>query len=130
MEQEISLRGVVKAVCISREKGTEKRPIARGHFIPDFGIEQDAHGGKWHRQVSLLSYDKVVDFNKRGACVADGDFGENGNPAAGRNRGAADDPDRQGMPQPLCHPQAGGRLHHAPGGGVCGGAGRRGYLPR
>ena len=77
MEQEISLRGVVKAVCISREKGTEKRPIARGHFIPDFGIEQDAHGGKWHRQVSLLSYDKVVDFNKRGACVADGDFGEN-----------------------------------------------------
>lgn len=77
MEQEIRLEGVVKAICISQEKGTEKRPIPCGHFIPDFGIEHDAHGGKWHRQVSLLSYDKVVAFNERGANVTDGDFGEN-----------------------------------------------------
>ncbi len=77
MDQEISLKGVVKAVCISPEKGTEKRPVACGHFIPDYGIEKDAHAGKWHRQVSLLSYDKVAAFNERGANVADGDFGEN-----------------------------------------------------
>lgn len=43
----------------------------------NFGIEGDAHGGNWHRQVSLLSYDKVEEFNSRGAGVKDGAFGEN-----------------------------------------------------
>lgn len=70
-------KGTVKAVCISREKGTAKRPVEAGHFIKDFGIEHDAHAGKWHRQVSLLSYDKAEEFNQKGAFVADGDFGEN-----------------------------------------------------
>jgi MOSC domain-containing protein YiiM len=76
MEQ-LSLKGTVRAVCTSPEKGTEKRPIEVGHFIEDYGIEDDAHAGKWHRQVSLLSYDRVVEFNARGANVEDGDFGEN-----------------------------------------------------
>ncbi|MBP3913495.1 MAG: molybdenum cofactor biosynthesis protein [Lachnospiraceae bacterium] len=71
------MKGTVKAVCISREKGTVKRPVEAGHFIKDFGIEHDAHAGKWHRQVSLLSYDKAKEFNQKGAFVADGDFGEN-----------------------------------------------------
>ena len=70
-------KGTVKAVCISREKGTAKRPVEAGRFIKDFGIEHDAHAGKWHRQVSLLSYDKAEEFNQKGAFVADGDFGEN-----------------------------------------------------
>ena len=74
MEQ---MTGTVRASCISREKGTEKRPIPEAHFIKDFGIEGDAHGGRWHRQVSLLSYDKVKAFNEKGAGVVDGDFGEN-----------------------------------------------------
>lgn len=69
--------GVVKAVCISDRKGIEKKAIEEGHFLVDFGIEGDAHGGKWHRQVSLLSYDKVKAFNERGANVDDGAFGEN-----------------------------------------------------
>jgi molybdenum cofactor synthesis domain-containing protein len=42
-----------------------------------WGVEGDAHGGDWHRQVSLLSYDKVRQFNERGAGVSHGDFGEN-----------------------------------------------------
>ena len=74
MEQ---MTGTVRAICISREKGPEKRPIPEAHFIKDFGIEGDAHGGRWHRQVSLLSYDKVKAFNEKGAGVVDGDFGEN-----------------------------------------------------
>ena len=74
---ETKLQGTVKAVCISPAKGTEKRPVDSGHFIRDFGIENDAHAGRWHRQVSLLSYDKVVEFNTKGAQVVDGDFGEN-----------------------------------------------------
>ena len=71
------MKGTVKAVCISSAKGTEKRPVETGHFLRNFGIEHDAHAGKWHRQVSLLSYDKVEEFNRKGAMVTDGDFGEN-----------------------------------------------------
>ena len=58
MQKEMSLTGPVRAVCTSPVKGTEKRPVASGHFIKGFGIENDAHAGNWHRQVSLLSYDK------------------------------------------------------------------------
>lgn len=74
----VSLSGVVRAVCISKAKGTEKRPVAEGcEFLPHYGIREDAHAGDWHRQVSLLSYDKVREFNERGGSVEDGDFGEN-----------------------------------------------------
>ncbi len=77
MEQGTEIRGIVRAVCISPEKGTEKRPVPEAFFKKDFGVEGDAHAGKWHRQVSLLSYDKVEAFNARGAQAEDGDFGEN-----------------------------------------------------
>ena len=73
----MNLEGTVRAVCISREKGTVKRPVEKGVFLPGFGIENDAHAGKWHRQVSLLSADSVAEFNRKGAGVSDGDFGEN-----------------------------------------------------
>ena len=73
----MKLQGTVRAVCTSPEKGTEKRPAEKGVFIRDYGIENDAHAGKWHRQVSLLSWDSVQEFNRRGAGVTDGDFGEN-----------------------------------------------------
>lgn len=72
-----SLQGVVKAICISDRRGIEKHAIKEAHFIKDYGIEGDAHAGKWHRQVSLLSYDKVKEFNEHGADVGDGAFGEN-----------------------------------------------------
>lgn len=70
-------QGVVKAVCISEIRGIEKHTVPEGRFLKEFGIQGDAHGGNWHRQVSLLSYDKVKAFNERGAGVADGAFGEN-----------------------------------------------------
>ena len=70
-------RGTVRAVCISPARGTEKTAVPEGHFLVDYGIEGDAHAGNWHRQVSLLSYDKVAEFNRRGADVGDGAFGEN-----------------------------------------------------
>jgi len=73
----VKLQGTVRAVCISPAKGTVKRPVDKGVFIPGHGIEHDAHAGKWHRQVSLLSYDSVQAFNRKGAGVTDGDFGEN-----------------------------------------------------
>ena len=73
----MELRGKIRAVCISSEKGTVKRPTEKGILIEHHGIENDAHAGKWHRQVSLLSYESVEAFNRKGAGVTDGDFGEN-----------------------------------------------------
>ena len=69
--------GNVIAVCISEKKGVQKRNVGSARFIEDWGIENDAHAGKWHRQVSLLSHDRVEEFRARGAVVEDGAFGEN-----------------------------------------------------
>ena len=71
------MQGIIKAVCISEEKGTEKHPVPLAHLTVQHGIDGDAHAGPWHRQVSLLSYEKVEEFNRRGAQVTDGAFGEN-----------------------------------------------------
>lgn len=69
--------GKIIAVCISEKKGTQKKNVHIGEFIKDFGIKSDAHAGKWHRQVSLLSFDKIEAFKSRGADVTEGAFGEN-----------------------------------------------------
>ncbi len=65
------------AVCTSEKKGTQKKNVKEANFIVDHGIENDAHAGNWHRQVSLLSADKIAAFNAKGADVFDGAFGEN-----------------------------------------------------
>ena len=69
--------GKVLAVCISEKKGTEKRNVGSAVFVEDWGIENDSHAGKWHRQVSLLSHEKIEAFRARGAEVIEGAFGEN-----------------------------------------------------
>ena len=69
--------GKVLAICISEKKGTLKNEINEAKFIEDFGIENDAHAGKWHRQVSLLEFNKIDEFRKKGANVDFGAFGEN-----------------------------------------------------
>ena len=69
--------GVIKGICISEKRGTAKHEIEEAVFVKDWGIEGDAHAGKWHRQVSLLSFDKIEDFRARGAEVEDGACGEN-----------------------------------------------------
>lgn len=71
------MEGIVKAVCISLKRGTAKKNIHESELIKDFGIKNDAHGGNWHRQVSLISAKKILQFNKSGGNVKDGDFGEN-----------------------------------------------------
>lgn len=69
--------GTVIAVCTSQAKGTQKTDVKEAVFIENFGIEGDAHAGKWHRQVSLLSYDKIQEFRRKGARIDHGAFGEN-----------------------------------------------------
>lgn len=69
--------GKVIAVCTSEVKGTQKKSVPQIELIEDWGIKNDAHAGKWHRQVSLLSYEKIEEFRAKGAEVEDGAFGEN-----------------------------------------------------
>ena len=73
----VNRKGKVLAVCTSAQKGTQKQPVDAIKLKPDWGIEGDAHAGHWHRQVSLLAYEKIEEFRKRGADVAFGAFGEN-----------------------------------------------------
>jgi len=49
----------VISINISTGKGVIKTPIKRGFFKIDFGLEGDAHGGNWHRQVSLLGDESI-----------------------------------------------------------------------
>lgn len=65
------------AVCTSQIKGVQKDKQERIELLVEHGIQGDAHAGKWHRQVSLLSYEKIEEFKARGVSVDDGAFGEN-----------------------------------------------------
>lgn len=69
--------GRIWAVCISPQRGTQKTAVDGAMLIEDSGIDGDAHAGKWHRQVSLISRERIEAFKQRGAQVEDGAFGEN-----------------------------------------------------
>lgn len=69
--------GRIEAICMSEKRGVQKHPIQSVTLLADWGLEGDAHGGHWHRQVSLLSVEKIEDFRRRGATVGYGAFGEN-----------------------------------------------------
>ena len=71
------MTGEILAVCTSDRRGIQKTNVSRAVFVENYGIEGDAHGGSWHRQVSLISADKIDEFRSRGANVAYGAFGEN-----------------------------------------------------
>ncbi|MCQ2373649.1 MAG: molybdopterin-binding protein [Phascolarctobacterium sp.] len=70
-------QGIIKALCISEKRGTIKKPVDEILLVENFGLKGDAHAGNWHRQVSLLSYDKVEEFNAKGGMATAGAFGEN-----------------------------------------------------
>ena len=69
--------GIIQAICISEVRGVQKHAIPEADLTPEWGIVGDAHGGNWHRQVSLLGLEKMEAFRARGADVAYGAFGEN-----------------------------------------------------
>lgn len=69
--------GEIIGINISERRGTQKKEIPEVDLVKGFGLENDAHGGNWHRQVSLLSFEKITEFNERGARVGNGAFGEN-----------------------------------------------------
>ncbi|MBQ5781252.1 MAG: MOSC domain-containing protein [Spirochaetaceae bacterium] len=75
MEQQ----GEIIAVCVSEKKGVAKVDVGQRKVIENFGLEGDAHGAQnFNRQVSLISADKIIEFEKTaGIKVARGAFGEN-----------------------------------------------------
>ena len=66
----------VTAVNISEKKGVRKHEVPYIDLKLRHGIVGDAHGGNWHRQVSMLSAEKIEAFRKK-VWVDYGAFGEN-----------------------------------------------------
>ena len=73
----MNLKGTIKALCTSEKKGTLKQPVEEAFFVTEYGIRGDAHAGHWHRQISLLGEQEIIDFRKKGVDVKFGSFGEN-----------------------------------------------------
>jgi MOSC domain-containing protein YiiM len=67
----------IVAVSISDRKGIPKTNIEEGLLIEDFGLSGDAHGGPWHRQVSLLAMESIQKMKDLGLKVHPGSFAEN-----------------------------------------------------
>jgi MOSC domain-containing protein YiiM len=67
----------VESLALSKKKGTRKTLVPEVILIENFGIDGDAHAGDWHRQVSFLSAESILDAEKRGLEVTFGDFAEN-----------------------------------------------------
>jgi MOSC domain-containing protein YiiM len=77
VEKVATIRGRIKAISVSREKGTRKTNVPEAELRTDFGIVGDAHAGNWNRQVSLLASKSIDEMLKKGAKVSPGDFAEN-----------------------------------------------------
>jgi MOSC domain-containing protein YiiM len=69
--------GRVVAVCISEKKGERKKPVREVSVRENYGIEDDAHAGDWHRQISLLAMESIKKMQAKGLDVTTGDFAEN-----------------------------------------------------
>ncbi len=65
------------SVNISEKKGMRKKSVPFVNIKEDFGIEDDSHAGKWHRQVSLLAIESIKKMREKGLDVGPGDFAEN-----------------------------------------------------
>ena len=71
------IKGKIKAISISKDRGTRKYNVSAAELKVAFGMEGDAHAGNWHRQVSLLAEESIAKIRAKGANVAEGDFAEN-----------------------------------------------------
>lgn len=69
--------GNLEAICISTEKGTVKHPVSSAILRKAWGIENDAHAGEWHRQISLLAVESIELVREVLPELEFGMFGEN-----------------------------------------------------
>ena len=66
-----------EAVCVSNKKGIVKREQSSVKLVEKWGIENDAHAGKWHRQVSLLAGESIDGVKEKLPTLKNGAFAEN-----------------------------------------------------
>jgi len=69
--------GKIVAVSVSLKKSVKKTNIRSGRLVENHGLENDAHAGDWHRQVSLLALESIDKIRGKGLEVDPGDFAEN-----------------------------------------------------
>ena len=67
----------IVSIAKSKKKGTRKVQVDEANLIQDHGLEDDAHAGDWHRQVSFLSSESIEKAREQGLDVTFGDFAEN-----------------------------------------------------
>ncbi|MFV0379988.1 MAG: MOSC domain-containing protein [Anaerorhabdus sp.] len=68
----------IVSINISEKRGVMKQPITNAKLKIDWGIENDAHGGTWHRQISLLSKESIDYMVSKGLMdIKYGMFAEN-----------------------------------------------------
>jgi len=71
------MEGVVRAVCISENKGTTKSDVKKAILLKESGLQGDAHAGFMHRQVSLLNIEDIRESALKLPGLGPGSFGEN-----------------------------------------------------
>jgi MOSC domain-containing protein YiiM len=71
------MNAVVEALCISSKKGIPKKAVDEVEFQVGWGIVNDAHGGSWHRQVSLLAGESIDTVKAHLPSLSQGAFAEN-----------------------------------------------------
>ncbi|MDY3051691.1 MAG: MOSC domain-containing protein [Ndongobacter sp.] len=70
--------GIIRAVCISEQKGIPKHPVDRAELCAGLGIRGDAHAEGGIRQVSLLAAESVRALQERtSVALSAGIFAEN-----------------------------------------------------
>jgi len=72
-----AVTGIVAAISISERKGIPKTNVPSARLVPDWGIQDDAHAGNGHRQVSLLAVESIEKMRAKGLDVGPGAFAEN-----------------------------------------------------
>ena len=70
-------QGRIQAICSSAKKGMVKHEMNEAIIENDWGIMEDAHAGKWHRQVSLLAGESIDRVKKLLPALKNGAFAEN-----------------------------------------------------
>jgi len=71
------LKGKILAVCCGKVKKEKKIPVKEGLIIKDWGLEGDAHAGKYHKQISLLGLDSMNKMRDQGVKINFGELYEN-----------------------------------------------------
>ena len=56
----------ITAISVSDRKGIRKKNVDSATLVENFGVKGDAHGGKWHRQLSFLAQESIDTMREKG----------------------------------------------------------------